>query len=65
MIAPSIEGDPERKKLDVTWDLSDTPVPECSWMHITTELILPEDAPMEYSDVHFACQTSAGVGLFS
>ncbi len=59
-----IESQPERKKLDVTWDLSDAPVPECNWINITTELILPEDAPMEYDDVHFTYQTTARLGAF-
>jgi hypothetical protein len=59
-----IESQPERKKLDVTWDLSDDPVPECRWMTITTELILPEEAPMEYDDVHFTYQAAANLGPF-
>jgi hypothetical protein len=59
-----IESQPERKKLDVTWDLSDEPVPECHWIIITTELILPEEAPMEYSDVHFTYPTSGGAVVF-
>jgi hypothetical protein len=59
-----IESQPERKKLDVTWDLTDDPVPECRWMTITTELILPEEAPMEYDDVHFTYQTAAQLNPF-
>jgi len=59
-----IESKPERKELDVTWDLSDAPVPECNWVVITTELILPNNAAMEYSDVHFTYQTSARTDAF-
>lgn len=51
-----VESQPERKELDVIWDLSDRPVPACNLIDITTELVLPEGEAMEYSDVHFTYQ---------
>jgi hypothetical protein len=42
-----------RRELTVDWDLSDSPVPFCSWITITTEFILPYWNAIKYSDVHF------------
>lgn len=51
---PSItESEPQRRLLTVDWDLSDKPVPYCSWVTITTEFILPRWNAIAYDDVHF------------
>ena len=40
--APDItEDDTPPTELTVNWDLSDNPVPFCSWVTITTEVVLP------------------------
>lgn len=52
--APTItESQPERRKLTVAWDLSEKPVPQCEWVTINTEFVLPTWNAMAYSDVHF------------
>ena len=51
---PSItESEPQRRLLTVDWDLSDKPVPYCTWVTITTEFMLPRRNAVVYDDVHF------------
>lgn len=47
------ESQPQRKQLTVDWDFTDKPVPQCEWVTITTEFVLPAWNAMEYDDVHF------------
>ena len=50
---PSImEGQPQRE-ITVDWDLSDKPVPQCTWVTITTEFVLPFWNAINYNDVNF------------
>jgi len=52
--APAItESQPQRRDLTVDWDFTDKPVPQCEWVRITTEFVLPAWNAMEYDDVHF------------
>lgn len=52
--APVItEGSPQRRQIIVEWNLSENPVPYCTWTTITTEFILPYWNAMEYSDVYY------------
>jgi len=51
--APSITESNPRKQITVDWDLSDNPVPFCTWVTITTEFVLPTWNAIEYDDVHF------------
>jgi len=50
---PSISESDPRRQITVDWDLSDKPVPFCTWVTITTEFVLPTWNAMEYSDVKF------------
>jgi hypothetical protein len=50
---PSINESSPRRLLTVSWDLSDKPVPYCTWVTVTTEFILPTWNAMEYSNVKF------------
>ncbi|MCP5104078.1 MAG: hypothetical protein GY950_11900, partial [bacterium] len=47
------EGPDPRKELTVDWDLTDNPVPYCTWVTITTEFILPYYNAIKYRDVYF------------
>ncbi len=47
------ESSPQRTELEVDWDFSDEPVPQCTWVTITTEFILRNWNAMYYDDVHF------------
>lgn len=51
--APSITESEPRRHITVNWDLTDKPVPYCTWVTITTEFVLPTWNAMEYKDVHF------------
>ena len=50
---PTITESEPRRQITVDWDLSDKPVPYCTWVTITTEFVLPFWNAMEYSDVKF------------
>jgi hypothetical protein len=50
---PSISESNPRKQITVDWDLTDKPVPFCTWVTITTEFVLPTWNAIEYKDVHF------------
>ncbi len=51
---PSItEDQPQRRELAVEWDLSENPVPFCTWVTITTDFILRVWNAIEYEDVRF------------
>lgn len=39
--------------ISVDWDLSDNPVPYCTWITITTEFVLPTWNAVAYRNVHF------------
>ena len=43
----------DRDTITVDWDLSDNPVPYCSWVTITTEFVVPTWNAMWYTDVYF------------
>lgn len=47
------DSQPQRRTLDVDWDLTDKPVPFCKWITITTEFILRNWNAISYEDVHF------------
>jgi len=47
-----IEASP-RRQITVDWDLSEKPVPYCTWATITTEFVLPSWNSIHYSNVHF------------
>lgn len=47
------ESTPQRRQITVDWDLTEYPVPYCTWITITTEFILPSWNAIEYNDVHF------------
>ncbi len=51
---PSIKeiANPPRE-LTVDWDLSDHPVPYCTWVTITTEFVVPHWNAISYRDVYF------------
>lgn len=50
---PAITEASPRRHLTVDWNLSDKPVPYCTWVTITTEFILPGWNAIQYSNVHF------------
>lgn len=47
------ENQPQRTELDVDWDFSNNPIPESSWVTITTEFILRNWNAMQYDNVYF------------
>jgi hypothetical protein len=51
--APVITESDPRRDLTVDWNLSDNPVPYCTWVTITTEFILPTWNAIKYDDVYF------------
>lgn len=51
--SPSITEANPRRSITVDWDLSEKPVPNCNWVTIETEFVLPFWNAIEYSDVHF------------
>lgn len=52
-ISPTIsEADP-RTRITVDWDLSEKPVPQGTWVTITTEFVLPSWNAITYEDVYF------------
>jgi len=53
------ESDP-RRQITVDWDLSDKPVPYCTWVTITTEFVLPAWNAIEYEDVRFTYPDKTG-----
>ena len=54
------ESDP-RRQITVDWDLSDKPVPYCTWVTITTEFVLPAWNAIEYEDVRFTYPDFFGI----
>lgn len=48
-----IEGPKPLKSMTVDWDLTDNPVPYCTWVTITTEFILPNYNEVRYWNVYF------------
>lgn len=42
------------RELTVDWDLTDNRVPYCTWVTITTELVVPSSSTVSYSDVYFS-----------
>jgi len=48
-----VESQPQRTEITAEWDLSTKAVPQCKWITITTEFVLPYWNAMTYSDVHF------------
>lgn len=57
---PSISESNPRKQITVDWDLSDKPVPFCTWVTITTEFVLPTWNSIEYKDVRFTYPNNLG-----
>ena len=47
------ESQPQRRSLDVDWDFTGKPVPQCEWVTIDTEFILRAWNAISYEDVHF------------
>lgn len=47
------ESQPQRRQLDVDWDFTERPVPQCTWVTITTEFIVPQWNAIWYRDVRF------------
>lgn len=47
------ESQPQRRELEVDWDFTEEPVPQCTWVTITTEFILPRWNSIWYRNVHF------------
>lgn len=47
------ENQPQRTELDMDWDFSNNPIPESSWVTITTEFILRNWNAMQYDNVYF------------
>lgn len=43
----------DRDTIHVDWDLSDNPVPYCTWVTITTEFILPLRNYIAHEDIYF------------
>ena len=41
------------QELTVDWDLTDNPIPYCTYVTINTDLILSENSGMEYQNVYF------------
>lgn len=41
------------RELTVDWDLRDNRIPFCTWVTITTELLVPTSGTVSYSDVYF------------
>jgi hypothetical protein len=50
---PKIAEESPRRKLSADWDFSGKPVPQCTWVTITTELVLRNWNAVKYEDVHF------------
>jgi len=50
---PTIEEDSPRRNLKVKWDLTENPVPQRTWVTITTEFVLPLWNAISYQDVRF------------
>ena len=50
---PSIRESQPRTSLSVDWNLNQKPVPQCKWITITTEFILPYWNGIWYDDVYF------------
>jgi len=50
---PEIEEENPRRNLQVDWDFSDKTIPQCTWVTITTELVLRMWNAVNYEDVHF------------
>ena len=44
-------------EIAVDWDLSDNPIPYCTWVTITTDFTLEDKSAIYYSDVHFTYPT--------
>jgi hypothetical protein len=51
--SPTIVEAQPRRKITVDWDLSDNPVPHCTWVAIFTEFVLPRWNAVKYNNVHF------------
>lgn len=52
--SPTIsESQPQRRSLEVDWDFTDNPVPQCKWVTIDTEFILRAWNAIRYENVHF------------
>ena len=52
-VLTTINGKQTRTKLKVDWDLTESPVPFCKWVTITTEFILPTWNSLNYTNVKF------------
>lgn len=50
---PTITEDADRHNLTVDWDLSEEPVPHCTWVTISTEAVESIENNLAYSDIHF------------
>jgi len=48
-----------RDTITVDWDLSDNPVPYCTWVTITTEFVVPTWNAIWYKDVYFTYPSGA------
>ncbi|HMK56391.1 MAG TPA: hypothetical protein VK448_07130 [Dissulfurispiraceae bacterium] len=51
--SPSITEASPRRSLTVDWNLSDKPVPYCTWVTVTTEFILPYWNSIHYNNIYF------------
>ncbi|MCJ7576711.1 MAG: hypothetical protein MUO80_08610 [Dehalococcoidia bacterium] len=58
-IVESVEGN--MRWLTVDWDLSNNPVPYCTWVTITTEFVLPYWNAIWYEDVYFTYPDSGSL----
>jgi hypothetical protein len=47
------ESQPQRTEIDVDWDFTANPVPQCTWVTISTEFILRSWNAITYDNVHF------------
>lgn len=50
---PTITESQPRRELTVDWNLSQKPVPYCTWVTINTEFVEPSWNYISYKDVHF------------
>jgi hypothetical protein len=60
---PAITESQPRRDITVDWDLTEKPVPTCTWVRITTEFVLPAWNAIWYDDVHFTYPDGIGSAI--